>query len=120
MDIRVTTKLLFPALLFFTNSGCAGIFPSWPRAELAPGAADVKVLKSTGEAKAAGCKRVGVATGQVVPQIGGIRRDPGIVKEDIYIKAKNSTFFQGGDTMAPVGKIEGGMQNFVAYKCNKH
>ena len=113
--MRVITKLFLVVLVFFT--GCAGIFPPWPRPELAPGAEKIKVLSSTKEAT--GCKRVGAIAGHATHAVGGIRRDPNIVREDIYVTAKNGTFFADGDTMAPVGRIEGGMQNFVAYKCNR-
>lgn len=108
-------KLLLIASVLIT--GCAGLSPPWPRPELAPGAENIKVLNSTKEA--VGCKRVGAIAGHTTHAVGGIRRDPKIVKEDIYVTAKNGTFFADGDTMAPVGRIEAGMQNFVAYKCNR-
>ncbi|MBI1422925.1 MAG: DUF4156 domain-containing protein [Gammaproteobacteria bacterium] len=85
---------------------------SWVK--LTPSGEKVRVLS---DAEVAHCKKLGKTTANVTNKVAGLERKEKIVQENLEVLARNAAAEMGGDTIVPIGLVQGGQQTFNVYRC---
>ncbi|HEC15305.1 MAG TPA: DUF4156 domain-containing protein [Sedimenticola sp.] len=88
-------------------TGCAWV-------KLTPPGEKVRVLEAH---EVSTCEELGKTTASLADKIAGIKRNPGQVKKELEILARNSAANMGGDTIVPITGVSDGQQSFAVYKC---
>ena len=96
-------------LLFGLLAGCTWVTPS-PEALKA----NVVVVDAAG---AAHCQRIAANQLSVADHLGSIQRMPEDVESDLRNMAINQAATVGGDAVAPVSDLKGGVQTWALLRC---
>ena len=82
--------------------------------KLQTNAEEVAVLD---ERRAEKCEKIGETRVSVAERVGFVARGDKAIAEDLEILARNSAADMGGDTVAPLGEVQDGKQQFGVYNC---
>lgn len=82
--------------------------------DLKPGAQDVLLLP---EARVADCRNLGSVKVSVLEKVGFMQRHDEEVAEDLADLARNHAVEKGGDTIAALGPVTDGAQEYGIYRC---
>lgn len=104
---RIIPIFALPALI--TLVSCTWV-------ELKPGAASVQLLP---ENRVGDCKSLSTVKVSVLEKVGILERHDDEVAADLADLARNHAIEAGGDTIAALGPITNGTQEFGVYQCGK-
>ena len=91
---------------------CAATACTWVK----PTSRGAQVHEATA-ADAAGCERIGTASGTTRASALGLPRDKEIVRSEQVTLAQNQAAVLGGDTIVANGPPQGGTLDFIVYRC---
>jgi len=114
MKIRQYQPGIAPFSLRVGAAVLLGLLQGCTWVELTDAGAGIRVA---GESEVSACKRVGKVTAVSRAKVVGMNRNQDVLRGELETLARNEAAGLKGNTIAPLGPIEGNEQRFGVYDC---